>query len=87
MTTQKPEIMLDTKDSRGYCPDTSMIGSVWYHLGSSHNYTVIGYYWNGEDNTWMYAHTRSGSSVIYLRTPHNFHGLREDGEARYHRVG
>lgn len=85
--TQKPEITQSTKDSRGYTPDITLLASEWRHLGNGYVYTIIGYYWNGEDDTWMYAHIRNGSSQIYLRTPANFHGLREGGEARYHRVG
>lgn len=84
--SSKPEITHDTPDSRGYIPETALLGSQWFHYGNGHTYTLVRFAWNGEDDTWMYVHTRKGSTFEYLRTPANFHGLRESGHKRYTRV-
>ena len=82
--TQKPEITLDTADSRGFIPsEDALIGLKFTHQGNGHVYTITGFQWNGEDDTWMLAHTREGSDITYLRTPANFFGFRSNGKVRY----
>lgn len=85
---KKPELTLETRDSRGYVPKGGepLIGTKWEHTGNHHVYTIVRFAYNGEDDTWMIVHTREGSSFEYLRTPINFFGYRSNGEPRYRRV-
>jgi len=83
--TEKPEITYDTMDSRGYVPNQALINSKWKHSGNGHIYTITGFFWNGEDDTWLLGHMRTGSNIMYMRTPANFFGYR-NGQDRYEPV-
>jgi hypothetical protein len=85
--SDKPELTLESEDSRGYTPEAHLIGSKWKHLGNGHTYTIVGYVWNGEDDTWMMVHTRNEiTSFQFVRTPINFNGYMSDGRPRYVRI-
>lgn len=84
MTEAKPELTLNTIDSRGVIPNQKKyVGMKFTHQGNGHVYEVVGWAWNGEDDTWMMIHKREGSDITYLRTPANFAGYMSDGRLRY----
>lgn len=82
----KPELTFKVPDSRGYVPDLTLIGSQWKHTGNEHVYSIVGFAYNGEDDTWMIQHTRLGSDITYMRTPSNFFAHRGDKGYRYVRA-
>lgn len=76
MTEKKLD--LTTPDSRGYVPDQKLLDTAWRHTGNNHVYNILGFVWNGEDDTWML-----GFDMTFTRTPANFFGRRSDGSPRF----
>jgi len=70
------ELLYSTRDSAGYTPDTSLLGTKWIHTGNWHTYTITGFKWHGDDDRWHVCYSRPGCEVQFSRTPENMFSLR-----------
>ncbi len=80
-----------TLDVQGNSAPLWAIGTLWKHSGNGKTYRVLNVTWLGATDEWGVGMMDVGAplptAVLVTRPEHHLHGKRDNGEARYERVG